>query len=146
MALKESMNYFISKYKDEMCFDLLEWCKEGKSVESWAASVNMIPDVIPILMKLHQEFDICVRVAYWKSFAYWDNLALEDSKLTNSRKTLNPQIYNMVMRQRYKFVDTKEEIMKELSMMSDDELEERCRVVLDSEKSINTIEIGVEDD
>jgi|ERR1022692_2749190 hypothetical protein len=147
MALKESMEYFISKYQEKYCYDLLEWCKEGRSIEAWAASINVIPDVLPIWMRDNPDFDVVVRVAYWKRLAYWQELALQDTRTPFKEKTLNPHIYSQSMRA-FDLIESRDQIMNQLSNMSDEELYERARLILDTAKPGGhlTITIGENDD
>jgi hypothetical protein len=134
MASKETIEYFISKYQDKYCYDLLDWCTQGRSIESFAAKINVIPDIFPIWMRQHQQFEICVHVAYWKSYAFWEDMALEDARTPVRHKTMNGTIYALVMRQRFKWVDTRQELLEEIQDMGNEELEARARLILDTKK------------
>src|ERR1035437_6469690 len=89
---RRSLKYFQSMYDESFCNQLLDWCSQGRSIESFAAEINVIPDVFSLWVKEHINFEMCVHVGYWKSYAYWEEMALVDSKLKRDDKTLNPQI------------------------------------------------------
>lgn len=131
MAISElAFTHFISKYREEYCMQLLDHCSEGRSIESFAAKINNIPEAMAYWANSHPEFEVCLRVAYWKSFYWWENKLIEDQEHINEFKTLSPKLFEAVMKNRYRWRDTADDLMLALGRMSDKELEDRARKIL----------------
>ncbi len=133
MAISETAyQYFISKYKPEFCEMLLEHCAEGRSIETFAAKINTVPEALMFWSNKYVDFEVCLRVAYWKSYAYWEDLVIEDTKQIREFKVLEPTIFKMVMKNRYKWRDTTDDIMMMIGSLSDAELEDRAKKILEA--------------
>jgi len=142
MTISElAYQHFINKYKDEYCVQLLEHCSTGRSIESFCAKINSIPEALAFWANKFPEFEVCLRVAYWKSYAWWEDQVIEDQRRPKEMKTLQPGIFQTVMKNRFKWRDTADDLMLAVSKMSDKELEERARRILES----RTVEVDPEE-
>jgi len=135
MAISElAFLHFTSKYKEEYCVQLLDHCAEGRSIESFSAKINSIPEALAYWANKHVEFEVCLRVAYWKSFYWWEDQAIKDQDAIKEFKTLNPQLYLAVMKNRFKWRDSADDLMLAVSKMSDSELEQRARRIIEAKQ------------
>jgi len=143
MASRQILNYFASKYQANYCKRLINHCATGRTIESFASEIDSIPDVFPIWMKLHEQFEIAMHVAYWKSLAFWEDQLISDQTKTFREKTLTPAIFNAVMKHRFKWDTTNEkDIAKAISELTDEELEHRCRIILETrEKKVQALTV-----
>lgn len=144
MAISEiAYSYFISKYKPEYCEQLLKHCAEGRSIETFAASIDNVPEALMMWANKYVDFEVCLRVAYWKSFAYWENLVIEDTKHIREFKVIDPTLYKLVMKNRFKWRDSSDDLMMMIGTLSDQELESRARKILEarSQKVVTMREI-----
>lgn len=140
MAISElAFLHFTSKYKEEYCVQLLDHCAEGRSIETFAAKINSIPEALAYWANKHVEFEVCLRVAYWKSLHFWEDCLIRDQENIKEFKTLNPQLYIAVMRNRYQWRDSADDLMLAVGRMTDAELETRARRILDAKSDPKTI-------
>ena len=125
-----AMEYFNSKYKEEYCTQLLEHCASGRSIETFAAKINVIPHSFMYWAELHPEFEVCLLVAHWKSLAWWEDRIVEDQSYIKELKTLQPGLVKLVMENRFKWCANHELPRHEVERMSMEELEKRARDIL----------------
>lgn len=125
MLSKQAYNYFVGLYQPIMCKLLIEHCKNGNSVESFAAEIDATPEVFPIWMRLDVNFEIAMHVAYWKSFR-----AIEEKGM---RGEIHNKTYELIMRNRFNWKDDTESTLKALSKMSTLQLEEMARRILETD-------------
>lgn len=118
-----AFNYFASLYNPDFCAQIVEFCKEGRSPEAFAASVNCTPEVFGLWAKDHPEFECALHIAIWKSYAWWELEAMEN-------KNLNATIYKTIMAHRFNWKDNIEEIQRAVRMMNDEELEVMAKRLL----------------
>lgn len=142
MAISEKVfSYFIAKYDEKYCQELLEHCSEGKSIESFAAKINNIPEALAFWSNQYPDFEACLRVAYWKAFAYWEDLAVEDTKHIREFKVIDPTLYKLVMKNRFKWRDATDDIMMQIGKLSDKDLEARAIKILEAREGRKIKEI-----
>lgn len=140
MAISElAFLHFTSKYKEEYCVQLLDHCATGRSIESFAASINNIPEALAYWGNQHVEFEVCLRVAFWKFNAWWEDQAVKDQDNIKEFKTLNPALYLAVMKNKLNWRDTADDLMLAVGRMSDAELETRARHILMAKADPKTI-------
>lgn len=146
MAISElAFMHFTSKYKEEYCAQLLDHCSEGRSIESFCAKINSIPEALAYWSNKYPEFEVCLRVSYWKSYAWWEDQAIKDQDNIKEFKTLNPQLYMAVMKNRFRWRDSADDLMLAVSKMSDAELEERARRIIEAKNPQLAIELEREE-
>lgn len=138
------MEHFISKYKEEYCYQLLEHCATGRSIETFCAKINTIPEALMYWANQHPEFEVCLRVAHWKSLAWWEDRIIEDQTYIKELKTLQPQVLKLVMENRFKWVASAETPNKLVEQMSDKEIEERARRILEARDNRPKEDIRIE--
>lgn len=138
MISKDNLDRFISQYKDDYPKKILKWCEQGKSIESFAATIDCIPQIFPLWMKMYPEFERAVHIGYWKAYKFWE----EKAELGVHDKYFNSTTYSMVMKQRFKWASIKEEIIDDIKRLSDEELEERVKVIMNlpTRKQLRIIE------
>jgi hypothetical protein len=129
------MEHFISKYKEEYCYQLLEHCASGRSIETFCAKINTIPEAMMYWANQYPEFEVCLRVAHWKSLAWWEDRIIEDQTYIKELKTLQPQVLKLVMENRFKWLANAEPPQKLVEQMSNKEIEERARKILEARDS-----------
>lgn len=133
VAISETaFKYFTSKYIPEYCEMLLQHCSEGRSIETFAAKINNIPEALAYWANTYTDFEVCLRVAYWKSYAYWENLVIDDNNHIKELKTVDAGLYKLVMKHRFKWRDVADDLMLQLGKMSDKELESRAMRILEA--------------
>lgn len=146
MAISElAFQHFTSKYKEEYCVQLLDHCATGRSIESFCSVINSIPEALAFWANKYPEFEVCMRVSYWKSFYWWEEQAIKDQENIKEFKTLNPQLYMAVMKNRFKWRDSADDLMLAIGKMSDQELEVRARRILEAKTQPLTIEMKQEE-
>lgn len=133
MSISETaFQYFASKYDPKYCEELLQHCTEGRSIESFAAKINNIPEILAYWSNNYVDFEVCLRVAYWKSFLYWENLVIEDNNHIKELKTVDSTLYKLVMKHRFKWRDSADDLMLQIGRLTDQELENRARRILEA--------------
>ena len=122
--------YFLDQYDEEYCHQMIRHCMNGASPESFAAKINCTPEVFAYWATMHLEFEIALHIAFWKSYAWW-----EDALQNNS--TIDAKIYKMVMAQRFKWREDGEDLQRVVKNMNDAQLEQLARRLLDSKREEN---------
>lgn len=79
---------------------------------------------------MYPEFERAVHLAYWKAYKYWE----EKAENGVHDKYFNSATYSMVMKQRFKWANLKEDMIDDIKRLSDEELEARVRLVIDAPK------------
>jgi hypothetical protein len=131
MALSElALKHFISKYKPEYCSMIMEHCSAGRSVESFSAVVETVPEAMMFWANAHPEFEVCMHVAHWRSLYWWETQLIEDQAQIKECKTLQAPLYLAVMKFRYNWKDKADDLLVALSKLTDTELENRARRIL----------------
>lgn len=133
MISKAAFDYFDEQYKPELCKKMIAFCSSGKSPEAFAASEFLSPEIFAYWAKVHVEFEISLHIAFWRSFAFWEDQAINNPKM-------NSQIYKTVMQNRFKWKDGQEDLQRVVKAMSDEDLEALARRLLDSPKPSDTID------
>lgn len=133
MAVSDlAFKHFISKYKEEYCVQLLDHCASGRSIESFCAVINSIPEALAYWANKYPEFEVCLRVAYWKSYYFWESQVIEDQNHISEMKTLSPKLFDSIMRNRFKWTDSANDLMMAIGRMTDAELEQRARRIIEA--------------
>ena len=136
MAVSElAFKHFISKYDESYCVQLLDHCATGRSIESFCAKINSIPEALAYWANKYPEFEVCMRVAYWKSYAKWEDWLIEDQEHIKEMKTLDARLYTAVMKNRFKWRDQSDDLMLAIGKMNDAELEQRARRIIEARKT-----------
>jgi len=143
MISDDALDYFLSKYDPKYCEMLLAHCSEGGSIESFAAVINNVPEALSLWSMRHLEFEVCLRVAYWKSFYFWEQAAIEDTKHIKETKTFNFQTFNLIMKNRYKWRDNADDLLLAAAKITDKELEKRVKQIITA-KEQRSIELKEE--
>ena len=126
MLSPRAYQYFLDQYDEDYCTGIIQHCLNGRSPESYAAEINSTPEVFAYWAIKHPEFEISIHIAFWKSFAWW-----EDQLRINP--DIDAKIYKMVMGQRFKWSENGSDAQKMLRSMSEKELEDLARRLLSGE-------------
>ena len=102
---------------------MIKFCSEGRSPESFAAEENLSPEIFAYWARIYPEFEVCLHIAFWKSFAWWEKEAM-------TNPDINGVVYKSVMQNRFKWKDGNEELQRVVKFMSDQELEDLARRLL----------------
>lgn len=137
MLSNPAFEYFASLYDPNYCTRLIKFCSGGRSPEAFASEINSTPEVFAYWARHHVEFECALHIAFWKSYAWW-----EKESMTNP--DINGQIFNAVMKNRFKWKDGQEDLQKLVRNMNDKDLEELARRLL-SEKT-ETVNIEREEE
>lgn len=113
-----------------MCKLLVKHCEEGFSVESFAAVIDVTPEVFPIWARQHVDFEIAMHVAYWKSYRTIENRGMAG--------LIAPKTYELIMRNRFNWKQDTEETIRAIAKMDRAQLEELARRIIsgDSPKQV----------
>ena len=125
MLSQSAFDYFLDQYDESFCNGIIEHCMDGKSPESYAAVINSTPEVFAYWANRHMEFEICLHIAFWKSFAWW-----EGQLKTNP--DIDARTYKLVMSQRFKWREDGQDIQRLVKNMNDRQLEDLARRLLDN--------------
>ena len=123
MLSKIAFTYFDDQYSPDLGSKMIKFCANGRSPEAFAAEENLSPEIFAYWARVYPEFEICLHIAFWKSFAWW-----EYNAMTNP--DINGAVYKSVMLNRFKWKDGNEEVQRVVKFMSDQELEDLARRLL----------------
>ncbi len=120
-----------TKYKPIYCKRIVEWMRDGKSVEWCAGKMEVSKDTIYQWIKIHEEFSDAVKEGLALSQMWWEDAA--QNNLTADKFQSTTWKFNMANRFRWRdhietitqvrSLKTKEEIEK----MSMEELQEEAK-------------------
>lgn len=123
MLSKIAFLYFDEQYSPDLGKKMIKFCSEGRSPESFAAEENLSPEIFAYWARVYPEFEVCLHISFWKSFAWWEKEAM-------TNPDINGVVYKSVMQNRFKWKDGNEEIQRVVKFMSDQELEDLARRLL----------------
>ena len=138
MLSNPAFEYFASLYDPSYCTKLIKFCSKGRSPEAFASEINSTPEVFAYWARNHIEFECALHIAFWKSYAWWE---LEG--MTNP--DINGQIFNAVMKNRFKWKDGQEDLQKLVRNMNDEDLETLARRLLSEKTETVNIERAEEE-
>jgi len=127
MLSNSAFDYFASLYKPQYCAEIIKFCSDGRSPEAYASKINSTPEVFAYWARNHIEFEVSLHIAFWKSYAWWENESMTNPKLSG-------HIFNAVMKNRFKWKDGAEDLQKLVRTMKTEDLELLARRLL-SEKT-----------
>lgn len=133
MLSNAAFEYFASLYDPSYCSRLIKFCSGGRSPEAFASEIDSTPEVFTYWARNHIEFEAAIHIAFWKSYAWWEN-----ESMTNPN--INGQIFNAVMKNRFKWKDGHEDLQKLVRNMNDKDLEELARRLLSDKSETMSIE------
>jgi len=123
MLSKLAFIYFDEQYDPKIGKRMIKFCSDGRSPEAFAAEENLSPEIFAYWARTHVEFEICLHIAFWKSFAWWEKEAMTNPDISGV-------VYKSVMANRFKWKDGNEELQRVVKYMSDQELEDLARKLL----------------
>lgn len=141
MLSESAYQYFIDQYQENYCYELIKFCASGRSPEAFAAEIDSTPEVFPIWANIHPEWEIALHIAFWKSFAWWEN-ALQ------TNPDIDAKIFKLVMGQRFKWSEDGQDMKKLLLAMDEKQLETLARRLLsgDQRATIDAYAINTNND
>ncbi len=77
-----------SKYDPAFCDDIVEHCKDGSSITSFAASIDVCRDTVTEWAKVHPEFSLAVKRAKAHCGAWWEKTARTNATEGGGNATL----------------------------------------------------------
>lgn len=77
-----------SKYDEVYCDEIIEHCRSGASITSFAASIGVCRDTITEWASTHAEFSSAVKVAKAAAAAWYDQKARDIAGGSNGNATL----------------------------------------------------------
>lgn len=86
-----------SKYKEEYCKMIIDHMAQGRSIASFASSIDVNKDTIYEWKKHHEKFSDAIKVGWAKSEAWWE----EQGRMGLWNKDLNASIYIFTMKTRF---------------------------------------------
>jgi len=141
MLSKAAYDYFFSCYKSEYPSKMIEFCIQGASPEAFASQINVTPEIFAFWCRAYPEFEIALHIAFWKSYAWWD----QQLRFNSDKLGIQAGVFKLVMENRFKWVQDSEENRRKLHNMSLEELETLARRLLDS-KEVKAVEFDPEAD
>lgn len=64
-----------SKYDPDYCNQIVEFCKDGSSLTSFAAAIDVCRDTLTQWAETHEEFSLAVKRAKAQCAAWWEKTA-----------------------------------------------------------------------
>lgn len=77
-----------SLYKPEYCRDVVEHCKDGASLTSFAAEIGVCRDTISEWMKAHDDFSVAAKCAKARAAAWWEKAGRSTATTGEGNATL----------------------------------------------------------
>lgn len=140
MLSKVAHAFFVDQYDEDYCTGIIQHCIDGKSPESYAAEINSTPEVFAYWAIRHPEFEIALHIAFWKSFAWWEN------QLRCNTMEIDAKTFKLVMGQRFKWSEEGADLQKTLRNMSVEDLEILARRLLSGDNAPGLPQPQEEDD
>lgn len=134
MLSKLAFTYFDEQYKPELAMEMIRFCSDGKSPESFAAHKDLSPEIFAYWAKVHPEFEIALHISFWKGYAFWENEAMNNPKI-------NDRVYKAIMENRFKWKNGQEDMQRLVKHMNDQELEDLARRLLAENDNKLAIEV-----
>ena len=78
-----------TKYRAEYCDQVIEACKEGKSLTAFAAEIGVCRETISEWTRVHEEFSASTKIAKAHCAAWWESRA---RSLATSKDDGNPAL------------------------------------------------------
>lgn len=110
-----------TSYKPEYCQQVIDHCTTGKSIKSFASSIDVHIDTIYAWESAHPEFSEALRKARMNAETYWENLGVQN---VTTRTPFNTDLYKFMGKVRFRWTepqelkvetkDNKDEIIKNL--------------------------------
>lgn len=127
MLSNAAFDYFASLYRPKFCLEMIKFCATGRSPEAYAASINVTPEVFTFWARNHVEFEISLHIAFWKSYAWWEEQSMNQESLQTKQFGT---VFNAVMKNRFKWKDGNEDLQKIVRRLNDTDLETLARRLL----------------
>lgn len=122
-----------TKYLDKYCAEVVEHCKTGKSIKSFAVSIGVHIDTIHEWANKHKDFSEALSHARACAETYWENLGVEN--VTN-RGPFNTELYKFMGKIRFRWTEPQEvKIGSTDDAKALDEIKEKYKKLLDAKHS-----------
>lgn len=108
-----------SKYNPEYCQQVIDHCSAGKSLKSFACSIDVHMDTLLEWKSKYPEFSVAYETAKQKAEMWWEDIAT--AAVNDKRKYINVDLYKFMAKVRFRWSDAQQ---VEITTNDSKELEE----------------------